>query len=63
VGAAALEGQPGVLAVEKGWRSTTEVNRVVYNPEKVTVEQMEGWLRKAGTYLRTVREPAPPMQK
>ncbi len=57
MGAAALEGQPGVLRVEKGWRSTSEVNRVVYNPEKVTVEQMEGWLRKAGTYLRTVREP------
>jgi len=57
VGAAALEGRPGILSVEKGWRGTGEVNRVVYSLEKVTVEQMEGWLRKAGTYLRTVREP------
>jgi len=57
VGAAALEGQPGVLSVEKGWRGTSEVNRVVYDPDKVTVEQMEGWLRKAGTYIRTVQEP------
>jgi hypothetical protein len=58
VGAAALEGRPGVLSVEKGWRGTSEVNRVVYDPEKVTVEQMEGWLRQAGTYVGTVREPA-----
>ena len=57
MGAAALEGRPGVLSVEKGWRGASEVNRVVYNPEEVTVAQMEGWLRKAGTYLRTVREP------
>jgi hypothetical protein len=54
-GAAALEGRPGVLSVEKGWRGTSEVNRVVYDPDRVTVEQMEGWLRKAGTYVGTVR--------
>jgi hypothetical protein len=42
VGAAALEGRSGVLSVEKGWRGASEVNRVVYDPEKVTVEQMEG---------------------
>jgi hypothetical protein len=63
MGAAALEGRPGVVSVEKGWRGTSEVNRVVYNPEEVTVAQMESWLRKVGAYVRTVREPTRASQK
>jgi len=58
VGAAALEGRPGVISVEKGWQGFHEVNRVVYDPKKVTVEQMEEWLRQAGTYIRILQYPA-----
>lgn len=63
VGADALEGRPGVLAVERGWRGFREVDRVVYDPRQVTVEQMEGWLREAGTYVRTITEPEPQEQR
>jgi hypothetical protein len=58
VGAAALDGRPGVISVEKGWRGFHEVNRVVYDPKKVTVEQMKEWLRQAGTYIRTLQYPS-----
>jgi hypothetical protein len=44
--------------VEKGWQGFHEVNRVVYDPKKVAVEQMEGWLRQAGTYIKTLQYPA-----
>jgi len=40
--------------VTKGFRWLEEVNRVTYDPGRVTVPQMEGWLRRSGTYLRTV---------
>jgi len=58
VGAAALEGRPGIISVKKGWKGFHEVDRVVYDPMKVTVKQMEQWLRQAGTYIRTLRHPA-----
>lgn len=32
----------------------SEVNRVRYDSGKVTVEEMEVWLKEAGTYIRTV---------
>jgi len=31
-----------------------EINRVVYNPGKTTLEQLEQWLRDADTYIRTL---------
>jgi hypothetical protein len=43
-----------VITVEKGWHGIREVNRVEYDPEKVTQKQIEQWLRKSGTYIRTV---------
>jgi hypothetical protein len=55
VGAAALEGRPGIIDVKKGWLGASEVDRVEYDPNKVAIEQMEIWLRDAGTYIRTVR--------
>ena len=59
VGEHALRGQPGVISVEPGWRDFREVDRVVYDPEKISVEQMEQLLRQADTYVSTVevREP------
>ncbi len=54
MGVAALEGRPGVISVKKGWKGLSEVNRVAYDPEKVSVEQLTGWLKESGTYVRTV---------
>jgi hypothetical protein len=34
------------------------VNRVLYDPEKVSLEQIEQWLKKSGTYIRTVSDSA-----
>jgi hypothetical protein len=36
----------------------SEVDRVGYDPKKVTVRQMETWLQETGTYIRTVPGPA-----
>jgi hypothetical protein len=53
VGAHTLEDKPGVLAVERGWSGSREVDRVVYNPEEVSIIQLEAWLKASGTYVRT----------
>lgn len=34
----------------------SEVNTVIYDPEKITVEQMISQLKAAGTYVRMVSE-------
>ena len=57
VGVHALAGRAGVLSVERGWRDSSEINRVVYDPEKIDLEHMEKLLKKSGTYIRTVEEP------
>jgi hypothetical protein len=30
------------------------MNRVVFDPDQVTVQQMEEWLIKSGTYIKTL---------
>ena len=59
VGEHALKGQPGIIAVEPGWSGPREVDRVIYDPETISVEQMEELLRRAGTYRQTL-EVSPP---
>ena len=56
VGAHALEGKPGVLAVERGWSGSREVDRVVYNPKEVSIMQLEAWLKSSGTYISTLEQ-------
>jgi hypothetical protein len=68
VGVHALEGKPGVVSVEPGWSGSREVDRVVYNPEEVSITQLEDWLKDANTYLGTLddsmnNEPAKEMSK
>jgi len=53
VGASALQGQPGVISVEKGWLGGKEVNRVVFDPAKISVPALEERLKGAGTYIGT----------
>ena len=55
VGVSALSGKPGVIAVERGWSGTREIDRVVYDPQKVSLPQLENWLRAADTYVSTLQ--------
>ena len=54
VGVSALAGKPGVVTVEPGWSGAREVDRVIFNPQDVSVTQLEHWLRQADTYVRTL---------
>ena len=55
MGKEALEGLKGVKKVEKGFRYLKEVNTVYYDPEIITIEEMELVLKKTGTYVETVK--------
>jgi hypothetical protein len=54
VGAGALDGKPGVVSVERGWRGFREVDRVTFDPQQVSLGQLEGWLKAADTYVSTL---------
>jgi hypothetical protein len=43
-----------VLDVEKGWYGASESNTVKYDADQVTMQQLESWLKKSGTYIRTI---------
>jgi copper chaperone CopZ len=55
VGKEALEGLKGVKKVEKGFRYLREINTVYYDPEIITIEEMEMALKKIGTYVEAVK--------
>ena len=55
VGKEALEGLKGAKKVEKGFRYLREINTVYYDPEIITIEEMEMALKKTGTYVETVK--------
>ena len=40
--------------MERGWRGSSEINRVVCDADQVGPAQLETWLRESGTYIRTV---------
>ena len=68
VGASALSGKPGIISVERGWSGPREVDRVVYDPSKTTLTELENWLKDADTYVSTQehsinREPAQKMSR
>lgn len=46
----------GVTRITRGWRGLMETNTVTYDKSKISIEEMERALRRAGTYLETVRE-------
>ena len=45
--------------VTSGWKGSMEVNTVIYDRSKITVQQMEEALKGAGTYLKTLQGAAP----
>ena len=55
VGKTALEGLEGVRRIEKGFHNSKEINTVYYESSKITIEKMKDALKKAGTYLGTVK--------
>lgn len=55
VGAGALAGKSGIISVERGWSGTQEVDRVIYNPQQVTLDQLESRLQVADTYISTLK--------
>ena len=55
VGETALEGLEGIKRIEKGFHNSKEINTVYYEFTKITIEEMEDALKKAGTYLGTVK--------
>ena len=55
VGETALEGLDGIKQIEKGFHNSKEINTVYYESSKIKIEEMEDALKKAGTYLGTVK--------
>jgi len=49
-----MEGRPGIVSVKKGWEDFNEVDRVVFDPEVISVPEMENILKAAGTYRKTL---------
>jgi len=55
VGEAALEGREEIKKIDKGFQNLKEINTVYYDASAITIEEMEEALKKAGTYLGTVK--------
>ena len=51
MGKAALEGQPGVAKVTRGFRGLKEINTVTYDPAVITVDKMANLLQEARTLI------------
>jgi hypothetical protein len=45
----------GIKRIEKGFLNAKEINTVYYESSKITIEEMENALKKAGTYLGTAK--------
>jgi len=52
----ALTGMKGILKIERGFRNFREINTVYYDPNLITIDEMEKALKSAGTYRETIRE-------
>jgi len=55
VGKAALEGLTGVIKVENGFKGFREINKVCYDSALITIGEMEEALKRAETYVGTLR--------
>ena len=50
VGKTALDGLNGVKRVTRGFKNFKEINTVYYDPQQITIEDMQKALKAAGTY-------------
>ena len=58
VGKEALQALKGVKKVEKGFHHFKEINTVYFDPQQITVEEMEKALQKAGTFQGRMNQPS-----
>jgi len=54
-GKAALQGLNGIQKIETGFHYVHETDTVYYDPKMITIEEMESALKKAGTYVETMK--------
>ena len=54
-GKAALQGLKGIHKIETGFHYVHETDTVYYDPKMITIEEMEAALKKAGTYVETMK--------
>ena len=54
-GKAALKGLKGINKIETGFHYIHETDTVYFDPMVITIEEMEAALKKAGTYVETIR--------
>jgi len=54
-GKAVLQGMKGIKKIETGFHYIYETDTVYFDPTKITIEEMENSLKKAGTYVETIR--------
>jgi copper chaperone CopZ len=54
-GKAALQGLNGIKKIETGFHYIHETDTVYFDPAKITIEEMEAALKKAGTYVDTIQ--------
>ena len=54
-GKAALQGLKGIQKIETGFHYVHETDTVYYDPKLITIEEMESALKKAGTYVETMK--------
>jgi copper chaperone CopZ len=54
-GKAALQGLNGIQKIETGFHYVHETDTVYYDPKVITIEEMEKALKKAGTYVETMK--------
>jgi len=55
-GKAALQGMKGIQRIETGFHSMSETDTVYYDPKLITIEEMETALKKAKTYIETMKK-------
>ncbi len=55
-GKTALQGLKGIQKIETGFHYIHETDTVYYDPQQITIEEMEAALKKAGTYVETEKE-------
>jgi copper chaperone CopZ len=55
-GKVALQGLNGIQKIETGFHDVQETDTVYYDPKVITIEEMETALKKAGTYVETMKK-------
>lgn len=54
-GKAALQGLNGIKKIETGFHYIHEIDTVYFDPTKITIQEMEDALKRAGTYVETIQ--------